>query len=391
MSMKDLIFSMIMEKLEASSSETIDEKATNPYAIGMAAAMKSTGDEPPLKKSTITKAHKIAKSIEKNEEVEIDEAKEFSTWHAQHPTKPSKSYKVTARTAGEALKKAHKAAITAGDMKSNVADTVWQSKHIKKIDEEVEQIDEISQEKLRDYHAKAGADRLNAKAVVQKVLNTKKPAMSSIDKASSAYKRFQKRGAGMTMAANKMDEEAELDEAKLSSQQRDRLDHLIDMAAETSSPEYMGNENTSKYINLIKKEFGDSIAKQVDDGLDKMHWGRDNQSGGMDKLASRQWSSKFKGGPRVTAAGKMNKQDVSALKNRIKTDKKSFGGIAKKANLPEEVELDEAVNAKKVIADHDAGHSIDVIVQKHLNKKADNKDEILKIIRNNAWNKRIKK
>lgn len=44
----------------------VDEgKAKNPYAIGMAQAMKATGDEPPLKKSTITKAHDIAKSVKK--------------------------------------------------------------------------------------------------------------------------------------------------------------------------------------------------------------------------------------------------------------------------------------------------------------------------------------
>jgi len=48
----------------------ISEKAKKPYAIGMAAAMKATGDNPPLKKSTITKAHKIAKGIAKNESVE---------------------------------------------------------------------------------------------------------------------------------------------------------------------------------------------------------------------------------------------------------------------------------------------------------------------------------
>lgn len=46
------------------------EAATSPYAIGMAAAMKQTGDEPPLKKSTITKAHKIAKGIMKDDEVD---------------------------------------------------------------------------------------------------------------------------------------------------------------------------------------------------------------------------------------------------------------------------------------------------------------------------------
>jgi len=43
------------------------EKVDNPYAVGMSQAMKSTGDTPPLKKSTITKAHDIAKSIKKDE------------------------------------------------------------------------------------------------------------------------------------------------------------------------------------------------------------------------------------------------------------------------------------------------------------------------------------
>jgi hypothetical protein len=43
------------------------EEAKNAYAIGMAAAEKQTGDKPPLKKSTINKAHKIAKAVQKNE------------------------------------------------------------------------------------------------------------------------------------------------------------------------------------------------------------------------------------------------------------------------------------------------------------------------------------
>ena len=59
----------------------VDEKAKNPYAIGMAAAMKSTGDTPPLKKSTITKAHDIAKGVEKNEG-EMDES--MSRQHFQY-------------------------------------------------------------------------------------------------------------------------------------------------------------------------------------------------------------------------------------------------------------------------------------------------------------------
>src|SRR5210317_1771158 len=45
------------------------DEVSNPYAVGMAQAMKSKNDKPPLEKSTITKAHDIAKSIMKKEEV----------------------------------------------------------------------------------------------------------------------------------------------------------------------------------------------------------------------------------------------------------------------------------------------------------------------------------
>jgi len=67
------------DKASAKNLETFtdnnmgEEKAKNPYAIGMAAAEKATGDTPPLKKSTIVKAHDIAKKIMKKEDVELDE------------------------------------------------------------------------------------------------------------------------------------------------------------------------------------------------------------------------------------------------------------------------------------------------------------------------------
>jgi len=46
------------------------DEVRNPYAVGMAQAMKAKNDEPPLKKSTITKAHDIAKSIMKKEQAD---------------------------------------------------------------------------------------------------------------------------------------------------------------------------------------------------------------------------------------------------------------------------------------------------------------------------------
>ena len=58
---------------EEISEEEVEEAVKEPYAVGMAAAMKATGDKPPLKKSTIMKAHKIAKKIkEETEEVSED-------------------------------------------------------------------------------------------------------------------------------------------------------------------------------------------------------------------------------------------------------------------------------------------------------------------------------
>ena len=65
-----------VEAEEFVPEETVVEEPKNAYAIGMAAAMKATGDKPPLKKSTITKAHDIAKKIEKQEEVKEETLEE---------------------------------------------------------------------------------------------------------------------------------------------------------------------------------------------------------------------------------------------------------------------------------------------------------------------------
>lgn len=48
------------------------EPTDREYAIGMAQAKKSTGDRKPLKKSTIKKAHKIARAVARDESVEED-------------------------------------------------------------------------------------------------------------------------------------------------------------------------------------------------------------------------------------------------------------------------------------------------------------------------------
>lgn len=66
------ILDIVADQLEADygNSDEDTREAVNPYAVGMASAMKSTGDKPPLSKKTIKKAHTIAKAVAKNETVE---------------------------------------------------------------------------------------------------------------------------------------------------------------------------------------------------------------------------------------------------------------------------------------------------------------------------------
>ena len=70
-------FAQLPEELQekvlaaAGSDQQLAEKVKNAYAVGMAKAKELTGDEPPLKKSTITKAHDIAKAVKKNENQEL--------------------------------------------------------------------------------------------------------------------------------------------------------------------------------------------------------------------------------------------------------------------------------------------------------------------------------
>ena len=64
---KSAFFKKIDKMHNAKNEEMSKDSA---YAIGMAQAKKSKGDEPPLEKSTITKGHEIAKSILKKESLE---------------------------------------------------------------------------------------------------------------------------------------------------------------------------------------------------------------------------------------------------------------------------------------------------------------------------------
>ena len=60
---EDLANSLTAQYESFKKTYQAEAKKQSPYAIGMAQAMKSTGDKPPLEKSTIKKAHGIADKI----------------------------------------------------------------------------------------------------------------------------------------------------------------------------------------------------------------------------------------------------------------------------------------------------------------------------------------
>ena len=74
---------------EKPKSKPKKEAVDNPYAVGMAAAMKAKDDKPPLKKSTITKAHDIAKSIKKDQKEDSQELQKDKTDNYKEKNKES--------------------------------------------------------------------------------------------------------------------------------------------------------------------------------------------------------------------------------------------------------------------------------------------------------------
>ncbi len=123
-----------------------------------------------------------------------------------------------------------------------------------KMKEEVEELDELSQDTLKNYHAKAGIDRMKLKAKVQKGLSDKKPSLDKLKATGDAYNKFHKRGRGMTMVANKMKESVELDELSkktlgnyVKAAGNDRVDTAISRTKAASQ-----STTSQNYANQVK-------------------------------------------------------------------------------------------------------------------------------------------
>jgi hypothetical protein len=102
----------------------------------------------------------------------------------------------------------------------------------------------------------------------------------------------------------------------LDPEKRSRLDALIGMYRDSTDPEdYYDSEyeDPEQVLDMIRAEFGDKVAGQIEAGTDKMHFPRQDHAQGYDTMS---WKKPV---DRVTKAGKMYKQDIDSRKNSIKS------------------------------------------------------------------------
>jgi hypothetical protein len=267
--------------------------------------------------------------------------------------------------------------------------------HASALKEEAEQIDELSKKTLGSYVTKASdkaATHTGAAAHYGSGGTGNNPAKMAAHQAIAT-----KRKMGIQKAVGKLTKEEAVDEAAPVAK------HVAaDMAArKTEVQRKIAAKQSSMQMAKANKRISGSTVKEAKCSCGEakeskmtceVHGDKKTLKGGKEPIIMNPPLKEASNLPKAVIT-KGHEIAKSLIKHRSKVKEPYAVGMAaakKSAGIKEEV-VDEAVNAKKIAADHDAGHSTDVIVQKHLNKKGDNKDEILKAIRAHAWNKRMNK
>ena len=144
------------------------EAVDNPYAVGMAAAMKSTGDKPPLEKTTITKAHKIAKEVMKENKFLTGALKKLEEGRGR----PAKE--------GSAAWHRQQAAASAGKPKEEPVALGMQLRKAASINSHVE-FDDGKKHEIHPKHITAFNDHMAARRTTQDKAAFQKKASASHD------------------------------------------------------------------------------------------------------------------------------------------------------------------------------------------------------------------
>ena len=150
-----------------------------------------------------------------------------------------------------------------------------------------------------------------------------------------------------------------LEEAKLSPEQREELDDLIDMVKYGTSPSTYdpdAMDEAMKALKIIRSKFGDKVADQVADGIDTFHFPRHGMhpgTYGTDRLARKKPTQ-------IKKDGKIDARSAKSTKRDIKSNLRDMGKkdpMKKAADDKEETKegMDALIKSGNAKADAEAG------------------------------------
>lgn len=222
----------------------------------------------------------------------------------------------------------------------------------KKMDEE--QIDEISKKLAGHYLGQAGYDRERARGEAEVHVNSKKK--HERDWAQNQYMKTHRRGKGAHLAISKLVGYAKVPateetineishklalRAMKKSEKRGNQEYERDMTDDRLSDPDTHYDRAQRLRGHMRKKFGNDKPGRGNTGIDPL--GPDKRGYGI----GREKSDRLTHGKR---AGLPSRRHITNLKSNIKL----FRGKHKKANLPEETQIDEVSAGLAVRATHHA-------------------------------------
>lgn len=169
MKIEETIANLLKEAKKAKSLISEQDKEGSAYAIGMAKAKEITGDEPPLEKETIKKAHEIAKGILKKEEISPFTGQALKTEETEEEKKKREEEEKAKAEAEKASTKSE------SEVAPNTDDKKKEDEKEKEMVKEVEMTDD--EKKKAEDEAKAKAEKEKADAVKEQELTDKQKTL----------------------------------------------------------------------------------------------------------------------------------------------------------------------------------------------------------------------
>jgi len=155
MKIEETIAKLLAEATKAKTLLSEQDKEGSAYAIGMAKAKEITGDEPPLEKETIKKAHEIAKGILKKEEISPFTGQALKTEETEEEKKKREEEEKAKAEAEKASTKSE------SEVAPNTDDK-------KKEDEKAKEKEIVKETEMTDDEKKKAEDEAKAKAEKEK-------------------------------------------------------------------------------------------------------------------------------------------------------------------------------------------------------------------------------